>query len=294
MTEGGTSDEAASGRSSGARRIGGSASGVPKRRGAVAAWIESQQARLRYVFTVDELSPLPISAAARDASLARLRAAGRITRVGARRGTWVIVPPEHRTMGVPPISWLLDDVMRAFGQPYYLGLNSAAALYGATHYAVQVAHIVTTSPLRPVGVGRLRLRFVVKPDLMTTPVREVVDVTRMRVSTPEATAVDLVRFMAQAGGVSRVATTLSQMLPAMRPAGVRDALDAAHSVALAQRLGYLWTILGQPTLAAVTRDWVDARIRHVVALEHRQAATEASVIDPTWQVRVDHPIDLTL
>jgi hypothetical protein len=41
---------------------------------------------------------------------------------------WSTAPQEH-----PPI----QDVMTFLSQPYYVGLLSAAALYGATHHAVQ-------------------------------------------------------------------------------------------------------------------------------------------------------------
>ena len=67
---------------------------------------------------------------------------------------------------------------------YYVGLLSGAELHGAAHQR-----------LRPVVVGRNRIRFFLKKDLARTPV-ELVKTTsgRMRVSTPEATALDLVRF----------------------------------------------------------------------------------------------------
>jgi hypothetical protein len=42
-------------------------------------------------------------------------------------------PLEYREAGGPPASWFIDDLMRFLGQPYYVGLLSAAAIHGAAH-----------------------------------------------------------------------------------------------------------------------------------------------------------------
>lgn len=276
------------------RRFGGSLPGVSKRRGALAHWLDERHARRRYVATTADLRALGLSTSALYASLGRLEAAGRLIAVGGRRGLWAIVPAEYRTMGAPPVTWLLDDIMRVLGQPYYVGLGSAAAHYGATHYALQALHVMTPHRLRAFSLGRVRVRFLAKPGAAQTPVRDQVDVTRTRYSTPEATALDLVRFMSHAGGVSRVATMLQEMAGRFSPDDMRVALAAASVVSDAQRLGYLWNLIGQDALASVVREWLDGRLLRTVALESRQPPTAEAVIDATWKVRVDHPVDLSL
>jgi len=272
----------------------GSRPGVQKQRGVLAAWVEAHQAKRRYVFTVDNAAELGLSTSALYASLRRLKATGRVAPVGGRRGLWAIIPVEYQVMGAPPYTWIIDDVMRQLNQPYYVGLGSAAAQYGATHYALQVLHVVTPSRLRPFSLGRLRVRFISKPDSRTTPVLEKVDVTTVRYSTPEATALDLVRFMAHAGGVSRVATSLQEIASHCTREGMRVALTAADAVADAQRIGYLWCLLGHEHLAAVTREWLNGRLLRPIALESHQPAAEGALMDAAWKVRVDHPVDLSL
>jgi len=272
----------------------GSRPGAPKQRGLLAAWVAARQARRRYVFTVDNVAALGLTTSALYASLRRLEAAGRIAPIGGRRSLWAIIPVEYRVMGAPPYTWVLNDVMRELGQPYYVGLGSAAAQYGATHYALQVLHVVTTRRLRPFSLGRLRVQFIVKAEGGTTPVLEQVDVTTIRYSTPEATALDLVRFMAHAGGVSRVATSLQEIAGRCSPEGMRDALSAADAVADAQRMGYLWTTVGHEHLAAVTREWLHGRVLRTTALESHQPAAAGARVDTAWKVRVDHPVDLSL
>jgi len=95
-------------------------------------------------------------------------------------------------------------------RPYYVGLLSAAALHGAAHQSPQEFQVVTDRPLRPIEVGRTRIRFVKKAHLAKTPTVGVKAPTgEIRVSSPEATALDLVRYPEHAGYLSNVATILS-------------------------------------------------------------------------------------
>ena len=123
------------------------------------AWVDDLQAQGRYTFTREEaLAATGNTEIAVAASLRRLRKAGRI--VSPRRGFHVIVPLEYRAAGAPPAEWFVDDLMRHLERPYYVGLLSAAALYGAAHHAPQVFQVVTDVPIRPLTVGRVRVVFV--------------------------------------------------------------------------------------------------------------------------------------
>ena len=105
-----------------------------------------------------------------------------------RRGFYVIVPAEYRVAGAPPASWYVDDLMKAIGTPYYVGVLTAAALYGAAHQQPQQFQIVTSLKPRLVSVGREQIRFLKKRRVSTTPVTAIKTPTGMiRVSTPEAT-----------------------------------------------------------------------------------------------------------
>ena len=46
----------------------------------------------------------------------------RETRVTPRRDFFLIVSPEYRTLGAPPVEWWLDAFCKYRQQPYYLGL----------------------------------------------------------------------------------------------------------------------------------------------------------------------------
>ena len=124
----------------------------------LAHFIEAVQAGGRLFFSADEI-PQAEGSRAVEAALRRLVAKGTIRRLLTKSPAFVIVPPEHRNMGLPPIDWWLDDLMRYLGQGYYLGLLSAAATMGSSHFAVMETQVVTTKWLRPIEIERLRIRF---------------------------------------------------------------------------------------------------------------------------------------
>jgi predicted transcriptional regulator of viral defense system len=104
--------------------------------------VDAHQARGRYVLTREEaLRALGISDEALKKAVQRLVAKRR--RVVPRRGFYVIVPVEYRDADAPPPSWFTDELMKFHGQPYYVGILSAAALHGAAHQQPQEFQIIT-------------------------------------------------------------------------------------------------------------------------------------------------------
>lgn len=277
--------------------LGGSAAGSSKQRGLLARLAEARQAEGRYVLTSTDLGAVPLTRSALVASLRRLTAAGRLAKIGYRRGIWLIVPPEYRSLGSPPSTWVLHDIMEAFGTPYYVALRSAAEWYGATHHAMQVLHVAVGQQLKPMKIGRQRLRFVVRTGLAAVPTRMIPgQVAPLRCSTPAATAMDLVRYMSVAGGLSAVAGVLHQMHEQLERTDLIQTLDALGDTANAQRLGYLLTRLGNRRAAEICQRWIHGRATRVVALEHgpRAAPRADAPVDPTWKIAVNAEPDLSL
>jgi predicted transcriptional regulator of viral defense system len=205
-------------------------------------WVDDLQAQGRYTFTREEaLAATGNTEIAVAASLRRLRKAGRI--VSPRRGFHVIVPLEYRATGAPPAEWFIDELMRHLGRPYYVGLLSAAALYGAAHHAPQVFQVVADVPTRPLTVGRVRVVFVQGRAAHSPTVTMNTATGTVRVSTPEATALDLVRHVGACGGLQNVAGVLREL--AERLDGAR-LVDVARGVerTVAQRLGWLLDHVG--------------------------------------------------
>lgn len=191
---------------------------------------------------------LSVSPAAVAKSLKRLASKRRVKRL--RNGFHVIVPVEYSGQGLPPSDWFIEDLMRSLAQPYYIGLLSAAAIHGAAHQQVQQLQIIVPKQERPIEVTGLSIRFFRKKDFASTPL-----VSRkghsgmLPVSTPEATALDLVRYARHVGGLDSVLTVISELAESIDPAILASTSAAESEIAYVQRLGWLLDHLGQSTLA---------------------------------------------
>ena len=117
--------------------------------------------------------------------------------------------------------------MAYLDRPYYVGLLSASALYGAAHQAPQELQVVTDRSLRPIEIGRVRIRFVKKARVSETPTVNIKTPTgETRVSSPEATALDLVRYIEHAGHLPNVATVLHELAERLDPSVLVRAAEA--------------------------------------------------------------------
>ena len=162
-------------------------------RGAASAFIEQRLALGRVAFPLADLvkeTRLSVTAARNQL----LRLENRVTRVSPRQQFFLIVSPEHRAVGAPPVAWWLHDYFQWLGQPYYLALQSAASSFGSNPQALQVTQVMTIIPRRALEIGRIRVQFFVKRTVDQTPTRPVANAfAPLQVSTPEATAFDLIR-----------------------------------------------------------------------------------------------------
>jgi predicted transcriptional regulator of viral defense system len=182
------------------------------------AFVNDLQSLGRYTFTrTDAAALMVITALALEAALRRLKKRGRIA--NPRRGFYVVVPLEYREAGCPPASWFIHNLMGFLGQSYYVGLLSAAASHGAGHQQPMVFQVITDRATRTASAGRVRIDFHVSLKIEKVPVVEVqTEMGTMRISTPEATAFDLVRYPAASGYIGNVATVLSELSEKLDPA----------------------------------------------------------------------------
>ena len=235
----------------------------PRKDRAAAAFIDQRLALGRVAFPLGELlqaTGLSVTAARNQL----LRLENRVTRVSPRQQFFLIVSPEHLTLGAPPVTWWLHDYFRWLGVPYYLALLSAASSLGSNPQALQVTQVMTTIPRRIVEVGRLRVQFFAKRTLERTPTQPLANAyAPLQVSTPEATAFDLIQYAPRIGGLGRAAETMAPLLPLMRPAELRRVLKIEDAPATAQRLGFVLAHLRANDLASVVETWLPAGVKYV-------------------------------
>ena len=255
----------------------------------LAAFVEHLQRQGRYTYDrAEALAALGVSETALKQAALRLAKKGVL--VAPRRGFFVIVPPEYRDAGAPPPAWYIDSLMRFHAQPYYVGLVSAAALHGAAHHAAQEFHVVTSAPLRPTQVARSLLRFFVRHDVEDVPVVEMKTPTgTMRVSTPEATALDLVRYPHAAGAAS-VPTLLAALVPRLR-AGKLVEVASRSEPRHVQRLGALLSRVGGKKLTVGLARLVE-RLDPPEVLLRADRPLDGARRDRRWRVRMNAAIEV--
>src|SRR5207247_498659 len=133
----------------------------------------------------------------------------------------------------------IPTLMKSLDLPYYAGLLTAAQYHGAAHQRPQEFQVFTEKSRRPVACGRVRVAFMVRKNLKKVPV-QTFNTPRgaLLVSTPEATALDLVGYQHHAGSLSQVATVLAELAEKI-DAKTLGKVAAMAPISWAQRLGYL-------------------------------------------------------
>jgi predicted transcriptional regulator of viral defense system len=185
-------------------------------------------------------------------------------------------------------------LMRHLGQPdYYVGWLAAAALHGAAHHAPQVTQVATGRPIRDRVVGRIRVRCLTRSALADVPIVDhMARSGPVRVSSPEATLMDLAADLAEAGGIDNVANVVAKLADE-RGVDVAEVVRLARSrpAAVGRRLGWLlehFTTVGglDPLAGVVAADgaW---------SLLDSMSVARGSV-DPRWNVKVNADVEVDL
>jgi predicted transcriptional regulator of viral defense system len=256
----------------------------------MATWIDSRQSQGLYFFhRQDGLKTLQVTELAFKKAAARLSKKKRIARIHG--GFFIIIPLEYAVTGILPAEWFIADLMDYIGQPFYVGLLSAAALHGAAHQQPQQFHVVTTGPMRDMRSNGLAIRFFSKSrfaDVSLTQVK--VQTGHIPISTPEATALDLIRYSRRIGGLDRVLTVLQELGEGMDPGNLAEAAKTDGKIAYAQRLGFLLEKAGFSDLTHKLFQWVYKKNPLPVKLE-RSMPTLGSKKDERWKILVNIDVE---
>lgn len=255
----------------------------PYQTGVAADFINDRLASGFASFSLDDLvAKTGLSVVAARNQLLRL--GDRVARVSPRQQYFLIVTPEHRSFGAPPVEWWLGDYMRWLGHPYYLALQSAAMAFGSSQQAIQETQVITDIPRRGMIIGRIRIRFFMKAGVGKTIVQELPGAhAPLLVSTPESTTFDLVRYAHNLGGIERVAETIAPLLPSIKAKALHQVLVTERETATAQRLGFILDVLGAAKLAKVVRDWLPAN-RQGILLSVHMGGDKAAPANQPWCV----------
>lgn len=253
----------------------------------------------RGVFSADEAQKaIGISRGAFLDAAERLQKRGQLLR--PRRGFYVVVPPQYAVAGAPPPEWYIDALMHHERRPYYVGLLAAAAAHGASHQAVMEFQVVTNKLLPDIEAGRTRIVFSFRRDMAAVSAGIEDRKTQsgyMKLSSPELTVLDLVRYPHSGAGLDNIVTVLFELAERLQPKKLASLSDAFEK-AVVQRLGHLLGRLGHPRIAEPMFAALSARGSLAwVELDPKQAgdpdlSPPPSERDERWRVIIRRPPEI--
>jgi AbiEi antitoxin C-terminal domain len=110
--------------------------------------------------------------------------------------------------------------------------------------------VILSRPRRPIAVGKIHIDFYVKSTLELTPLTEIPGLPApLAVSSPEATALDLIAFSHRLGGIERALDVIQGLKGAMTVTGMRSAIRGGVPVTVLQRIRYIFEMLRFDSLA---------------------------------------------
>ena len=183
--------------------------------------------------------------------------------------------------------------MKSLELPYYAGLLSAAQYYGAAHHRPQEFQVFLAKNRRPIQCGRVRVAFLTRKRLTDVPVLSI-NTPRgtVLVSSPEATALDLVGYAHHAGGLNQVATLLVELAEKLDPEKLPAAAKTAP-ITWAQRLGYLLDHLDLSAKTAPLKEYVADHAKQSTALLPK-APQGRSRRNKDWKLYVNANVEAEL
>lgn len=192
-------------------------------------------------------------------------------------GFYVIVPPEYRILGCRPAEHFIDDLMRHLNLPYYVGLLTAAQYYGAAHHKPQQYQVVTNQKRRPIFCGKIKIVFITNKELQTVAIEKFkTSHGFINISTPEATAKELIVYAKRCGGLDNVYTVISELIKKIDANKLEEIAINTTETPWIQRLGYLFDILNASQLSARLKKNIATRKPHTRLLSPRTGKLEKS------------------
>ncbi|MCK4609067.1 MAG: type IV toxin-antitoxin system AbiEi family antitoxin, partial [Gammaproteobacteria bacterium] len=172
--------------------------------------------------------------------------------VSPARGFYVIVIPEYRVYRCLPAEYFIPYLMEYWHEKYYACLVTAASYYGAAHQQPQTFQVMVQQNRESIRCGKVEVDFIINKNLGLYPTQEfATQRSELVVSSPETTAMDLVNYPKQCGGLNRIATILDELQDAIREQKLLELLEFSSQLSWKQRLGYILDKLGADSLAQV-------------------------------------------
>lgn len=248
------------------------------------------RSRGRFSFTFEELNnTFDSSEQAIRRKISRLKTSNKIAIV--RKDFYVVIPPEYSEKGYLPLYLYIDDLMKFLGREYYVGLYSAAALYGAAHQQPMEYQVIVQNSMRKIENGDTKVNFFVRKMWGKDNIEKKKSAAGyFNVSSPELTALDFMSFNGKIGGISRIVTILEELIDEMKPSRMYKVAYVYQQNSALQRIGYLFDkVYNKQNFAKSIQRVLKERTTQNILLSI--SSPKRGNIDRDWKVDVNVEIE---
>ena len=202
-------------------------------------YIKSIRARGRTYFTTQEaIAELGISQNAFNCGMYKLKKKGDI--ISPAKNLYIIVPPKYQAIGSLPPEEIVPILMKHWELDYYVCLISAAVYHGASHQKPQEFQVMTNKQLKPLQLGKVRIKFIYKKSLEEIKTQNIVVKSGyLKIATPETTAIDLLLYPKHSVGLNHIATVLTELVEILNAKLLIEAIKNLKEISSVQRFGYI-------------------------------------------------------
>jgi len=165
------------------------------------------------------------------------------------KGCYIVIPPDmianpSRFINDPYL--ILDQLMKVFGEKYYVGYQSAAQLHGIAEQMPLSISVTVLNQRRSLHVGNQRIDFrKVSQSKFFGVERIKYSDSFLNVSDKEKTIIDCLKRYDICGGIDEVARTISNALEHIDGKKLQKHLKRFNSQPLSQRMGFIMDRLSQ-------------------------------------------------
>lgn len=194
-------------------------------------------------------------------------------------------------------SYYLDKMMTHLNSKYYLGLLSAAAYWGASHQSIMSYQVISEKGIKPIKFENSKVEFITKK--MSFPEIGLLKVAGVGgyflVSSPELTAVDILRFPKKSGHLNNIATILEDLVEKWEKKRLLEIFKGSHvpTVSL-QRLGFLLdVILNKQTEASWIEKILEGRMLapSILSISRKKEKNKSYPFNNRWKLYVNTEVE---
>ena len=255
-------------------------------------FLEELQSNGIYTFSREKVKEhLNVSESALKKLLQRYEKKGYIVKL--RRKFYLIIPIEYKKVGIIPPFWFIDDLMKYLNIKYYVGLVTAAGIYGSSHQQPQIFQVIVNKQLPSIRVKQLQIDFITKLKITKDEFIESKksETGMFKVSSPELTCFDLVKYMKRAGGINEVVSIIDHLKNRIDNNKLKKLANSSIATVHIQRLGYIFKYLGDEQRAQILKSVLKNK-RYFPALLIPDEKSEIIGKDRDFHIVINYKIEV--